>query len=152
MVSMPDTKECASCKETKPVVDFYRAAKGMPGLRPYCIPCHKAKRRANYLAKGGRDIPYEQVLRRDYGITLADYNVLLRSQAHRCAICRRPESIRYKSGELRRLSVDHDHASGSVRGLLCHRCNILVWAFEDNHTTLSAIAAYLDEFRASFMV
>lgn len=51
---------------------------------------------------------------------------------------------------IKRLSVDHDHITGAVRGLLCHRCNILVWALEDNHTTLSAIQAYIEQWRASF--
>lgn len=143
-------KRCPACGQTKPVDDFYRNSGGMPGHRCYCKPCHKAKRRESYLAKGGKDVPYEQVLRRDYGITLAEYNAKLRAQAHRCAVCRRPETVRSKSGEPRRLSVDHDHVTGTVRGLLCHRCNILVWAFEDNHTTLSAISAYVEEFRASF--
>jgi hypothetical protein len=55
-----------------------------------------------------------------------------------------------KTGDLRRLAVDHDHVTGTVRGLLCHRCNLLVWALEDNHTTLDAIRAYLEDFRASF--
>ena len=147
-----ETKTCASCRENKPVTDFYRAARGMPGYRPYCKPCHKAKRRASYIKAGGKDIPYEQLLKREYGITLVDYNVQLRKQAHRCAICRRPETVKYRNGETRRLAVDHDHVTKTVRGLLCHRCNILVWAFEDNHTTLHAIERYIEDFRASFAV
>lgn len=152
MVHM-ETKECASCRETKPVSEYYRVTGFANSYRPYCKGCHKAKRRANYLAKGGKDIPYEQVLRREYGITLADYNAILRRQAHRCAVCRRPETIRQKSsGELRRLAVDHDHVTGTVRGLLCHRCNILVWAFEENHAILDLIDRYVEDFRASFQV
>lgn len=146
-----DTKVCAGCKAEKPTTEFYRAAHGMPGFRPYCKPCHAAKRRANYEAAGGVDASYEQLLRREYGITLADYNAQLRRQAHRCAVCRRPETVVSKrTGKLRRLAVDHDHVTGRLRGLLCHRCNILVWAMEDNHTTLHAIGAYVEAFRASF--
>ena len=144
-----ETKRCASCRETKPVGDFYHEYGGA-GYRSYCKPCQKAKRRAAYERAGGKDVPYEQLIRQRYGITLADYNAQLRSQAHRCAICRRPETMRYKTGTVRRLSVDHDHVSGRLRGLLCHRCNMLVWAFEENHTTLAAIEAYLEAFRRSF--
>ena len=123
----------------------------MPGYRPYCKPCHLVKRRGYDAKSGGKDIPYAQLIKREYGITLADYNAKLRQQAHRCAVCRRPETVRSKrTGEPRRLSVDHDHVTKTVRGLLCHRCNLLVWAFEDNHTTLPAIEAYVDDFRASF--
>ena len=145
-----EMKRCASCKEEMPVADFYRSARGMPGYRPYCKPCHKIKRRAAYLRSGGKDVPYEQLIRREYGITLADYNVMLRKQAHRCAICRRAETAVSRSGEVRRLAVDHDHVTKTVRGLLCHRCNILVWAFEDNHTRLASIAGYIEDFRQSF--
>ena len=51
-------------------------------------------------------------------LTEDDYAALLAAQDGRCAICRRPP----KEGG-RRLSVDHDHATGAVRGLLCFRCN-----------------------------
>lgn len=148
-----ETGVCRTCGQTKPASDFYRNPLGVPGLRPDCKHCHNTQRRADYAAgRGGRskDISYEQLLKREYGITLADYNTLLRRQAHRCAICRRPETVKYRNGQVKRLAVDHDHVTGSVRGLLCHRCNVLVWALEDNHTTLAAIGAYIESFRETF--
>jgi Recombination endonuclease VII len=50
------------------------------------------------------------------GITDADYEALLAAQGGGCAICGNPPKTR-------RLHVDHDHKTGKVRGLLCHRCN-----------------------------
>lgn len=54
-----------------------------------------------------------------FGMSVADYNTLLKKQGGRCAICqRRPKT--------RRLAVDHDHSlkgRASVRGLLCMGCN-----------------------------
>lgn len=144
---------CRACGEVKSESEFYRNPIGVPGHRPDCKICHSARRRAEYaagIAGRGRDVSYEQLLKREYGLTLADYNAMLRRQAHRCAICRRPESVKLSNGQLKRLAVDHDHVTGAVRGLLCHRCNVLVWALEDNHTSLAAIASYIDEFRASF--
>lgn len=52
----------------------------------------------------------------DLGVTDAEYQALLTLQGGGCAICHRPPKTR-------RLHVDHDHATGRVRGLLCHRCN-----------------------------
>jgi Recombination endonuclease VII len=50
------------------------------------------------------------------GITDVEYGAMLRVQGGGCAICgAKPKT--------RRLHVDHDHATGQVRGLLCHRCN-----------------------------
>lgn len=144
-------RTCRSCGEAKPDEDFHRGPHG-EGRRPDCKPCANAKRRARYATAGGRDISYGQVLRREYGLTLAEYGDMLRRQAHRCAICRRPQhSLVSKGGtETRRLMVDHDHVTGAIRGLLCHRCNQLVWAIEDNHTTLDAIRQYVEQWRESF--
>lgn len=147
-----DTKLCKRCGDTKPVTDFYLVSRGMPDRRVYCKSCMAGIKRAAYERRGGSDVPYEQLLKREYGITLADYNAQLCRQAHRCAVCRRPESIKSskRTGKPRRLAVDHDHVTSRLRGLLCHRCNILVWAIEDNHASLAAIGAYIEEFRTSF--
>lgn len=143
------TKSCAACHKVKALTEFYRSP---TGWRSYCKACTSAKRKAAYAADHhGRAMSYEQLLQREYGITLEQYEAKLRSQAHRCAICRRPESVHLKrNGDRRRLAVDHDHVTGAVRGLLCQRCNILVWALEDNHTTLDAIRVYIEAFRESF--
>lgn len=55
-------------------------------------------------------------LSHQYGISASHYFYLLDKQDGCCAICRG------HNGE-RRLDVDHDHNTGAVRGLLCHRCN-----------------------------
>lgn len=144
-------KRCVGCGIEKSVTDFYRNGGGMPGWRSYCKPCHKIRRREAYQRAGGSAVPHAQLLRREYGMTPADYEAMLKKQAHRCAICHRPETIRSrKTGEPHRLSVDHDHVTGKIRGLLCLRCNRVVWALEENHLALPAIHTYLEQFRASF--
>lgn len=55
-------------------------------------------------------------LQRLYGITADEYDRILVGQKGVCFICQRPPKTI-------RLSVDHDHATGWVRGLLCNRCN-----------------------------
>ena len=50
------------------------------------------------------------------GVTTEVYERMLASQGGGCAICG-------NEPKTRRLHVDHDHATGRVRGLLCHRCN-----------------------------
>lgn len=52
-----------------------------------------------------------------YGLTLDEYQAIYESQGGKCAICRRA------TGRSKRLSVDHDHRTGEVRGLLCTVCN-----------------------------
>nr|WP_255450009.1 endonuclease VII domain-containing protein [Skermania sp. ID1734] len=54
---------------------------------------------------------------RVYNLAPADFVALWRIQGGSCAICRRA------NGTTRRLSVDHCHRTGQVRGLLCRPCN-----------------------------
>jgi hypothetical protein len=141
---------CKRCGADKPGEAFYQPYPG--AYRKPCKQCISEDRRKRYRESNGADVSYEQVLKRDYGITLAEYNEKLRKQASRCAICRRGEMVRTtaQAGTPRRLSVDHDHVTGAVRGLLCQRCNTLVWAIEDNHTTIDAIRKYIEQWQDTF--
>lgn len=54
-----------------------------------------------------------------YNITLEDYDTLFQLQGGVCAICGKPET----SAKVSNLAVDHNHINGSIRGLLCNKCN-----------------------------
>jgi hypothetical protein len=72
-----------------------------------------------------------------YGITVETYEQLLREQAGVCAICGgKPEN--------RRLSVDHDHTTGLVRGLLCRKCNSAIGYMSDSLVKLQRATRYLE--------
>ena len=151
-VMAQETSHCGRCKQDKPVSEFYRHSWAPHSLRKPCKKCLSADRRERYQRRNGIDESYEQVLRREYGITLDEYNQKHREQAGRCAVCRKPEAVRVSAtGKPYRLSVDHDHATGAVRGLLCRRCNTLVWALEDNHTTLDAVRGYIERWQETFV-
>ena len=78
-------------------------------------------------------------LQRLYGITLADYNRMLKAQGGGCAICGR------KPSKTRRLDVDHSHKTGKVRGALCHRCNRGLTWYSDSPALLRKAADYLSK-------
>jgi len=78
-------------------------------------------------------------LEKKYGITKGRYNVLLKQQHGRCAICHRPP-------KKRRLSVDHDHKTGRIRGLLCYKCNYGLGFFGYNPETLVSLTIYLEPY------
>ncbi len=79
-------------------------------------------------------------LRRNYGITLADYDRILDDQNNGCAICgKTPEENK------QRLAVDHNHTTGEVRGLLCKNCNTAIGLLGDNPSTLRLATRYLEE-------
>lgn len=75
---------------------------------------------------------------RDYGLTKTGFHDLLVKQQGVCAICQNAES-----GRKQILSVDHDHTTGHVRGLLCHSCNVGLGHFKDDPELLARAVAYL---------
>lgn len=76
-------------------------------------------------------------LKHSFGITIDEYERLLVSQNGLCAICRK----RCVTGK--RLSVDHDHSTGKIRGLLCMKCNSMIGHADDSLIVLQSAIAYL---------
>jgi len=81
-----------------------------------------------------------------YGLTPEDYQRICDSQGGLCAICERPET-KVKRGRVCRLSVDHHHGTGLVRGLLCDTCNNTLGTSRDSPTILRRAADYLERQR-----
>jgi len=81
---------------------------------------------------------------RRHGITPDVYTEMLESQNGVCAICGE-EQKRKLRGKVLPLHIDHDHATGKVRGLLCHHCNAGLGHFFDKPEVLSRAIAYLQE-------
>lgn len=88
--------------------------------------------RTNERGRDARERNWEGSLLRLYGLTLADYGRMLEAQGGVCAICSQPERRKRGDGSACPLSVDHDHATGDVRGLLCHSCNVRLGHVEDD--------------------
>lgn len=83
-------------------------------------------------------------MRAMFGITLDQYEAMHSEQGGVCACCGLPESaIHNKTRAPKRLSVDHDHATGEVRGLLCGRCNTALGLLDDDPSKIRALIAYL---------
>lgn len=72
-----------------------------------------------------QDAIRDTYLRKNYGMSLFDYNNILDLQGRKCYLCQRSVNQFPKS-----LNVDHNHKTGLVRGLLCTNCNYLVGIIE----------------------
>lgn len=72
-------------------------------------------------------------------ITQAEFERLLEKQNGLCGICHQP------NGSGHRLAADHNHKTGAIRGLLCHRCNRALGYFQDDTMRLAAAITYLQE-------
>lgn len=84
-------------------------------------------------------------LRRDYGISIEDYQELFEKQGGVCAICGRPDGDeKGNNNGSKSLAVDHDHETGVVRGLLCSMCNKGIGSLMDSRALLRKAIEYLD--------
>jgi hypothetical protein len=159
------TKRCKKCGATKPLELFYKAAGTRDGLRGECKECNAAAKAAWY--QQNRDAVIRKVqawqaanpervravrkkrnvarraehreahLARTFGITQAEYDAMLTAQGGGCAICGRSPRIGSS------LHVDHDHATGRIRGLLCFRCNGGLGQFAEDIDRLVAATRYI---------
>lgn len=78
---------------------------------------------------------------RRLGVTHDEFMALLSAQGGVCAICGNGND-----GE-RQLSIDHDHATGQVRALLCDRCNPMLGHARDSIAVLEAAIEYLKRYQ-----
>lgn len=129
-------KYCSLCKTTRTIQEFYKDKYRLDGLCNWCKSCRQKynKNRTEYHSHRHREVRY--------GVTLEMYNDLLEKQNGRCAICCRKES-KIQAGRILTLSVDHNHRTGQIRGLLCDRCNHLLGFFEG--VDPSSVIEYLEK-------
>lgn len=83
-------------------------------------------------------------LKKNYGMTLEQYNEKLSQQEYVCKICKKPETqtdVRF--GVPYQLAVDHCHKTGKIRDLLCSKCNRTLGMVDDNIEYLEKLAQYL---------
>jgi hypothetical protein len=136
------TKICNRCGKERSWDDFQKRTENKRPVA-YCKDCRDQYRK-DWVAKNHehilewsaewREKHVEKLyrmkrnshLKRKYGITLEQYDDLVKKQGGKCAICRErvPEV------------VDHDHETKEIRGLLCHPCNKGLGMFRENSLTL----------------
>ena len=126
----PGERYCPDCKTIQPLDDFPRNRSGREGRGGYCKPCHNARTAATKQRLYGSTRDYH--LRARYGITSADVDAMVERQGGTCAVCDgKPEH------------VDHDHATGKVRGILCFNCNQALGNARDDIAVLRGLINYL---------
>lgn len=134
-------RRCTKCLEWKTWEGFARKRTGHKGFNSVCKLCF------NRAAASSRRVNVDQSRRAErerrgrtganyktrYGIDREEFERMARAQNNACAICGNDE---------KRLVVDHNHATGQVRDLLCDKCNRGVGAVEEPGG-LARLLAYL---------
>ena len=130
-------KKCNNCDITKPLTDYWfsghRRKDGSRAYRHVCKECHKQQSSSN---------TRKRVLK-SYGITTQEYEKARVKQNNCCLLCGKHETTQRYG----KLVVDHCHATGDYRGLLCSSCNFGLGSFYDNIEVLEKAIKYVKENR-----
>lgn len=148
-------QRCCGCKILKPHDEFHRTSKTRHGRVSRCRDCRRTEAKINYHQRGGKQrgrqvylarqeyyikARYQQRLKSLYGLDEATMSALEMKQDGRCGICLRrfedtltPKRLAQRPRHI--YDVDHDHTTGLVRGLLCHRCNTALGYLADGNDT-----------------
>lgn len=126
-------RACKNCGKSYPLsAAYYRLSFNVakdgtkrPTYRKTCLPCERRKTRAH-------------VFRLTRGITHEQRDTLLQKQGGVCAACASTVPASKKGWH-----VDHDHATGQVRGVLCANCNTALGHAQDSVERLEKLITYL---------
>jgi len=154
-------RHCKHCNSVKPIQQFTKDRHAKSGYTYTCTKCRGIQHREYY-----KNNPEKQKIKNDkqkenrkkfyntpegiissrkahlkkmYNITLEEYDILLEKQNGVCAICFGKETS-YRNEVL---SVDHNHETGKIRGLLCNTCNRAIGLLKDDPKLLINAVNYL---------
>lgn len=125
-------------------VNIKNTTKSCGCLKQELRKLQKGKNNPNYIHGKCRNYDktksyrFDMHLRTRYKINSKIYQRMLKKQNYRCIICKK-----HKNKQKRRLSVDHDHQTGKIRGLLCDNCNLIIGYAKENIMILKNIIEYL---------
>lgn len=130
-------KICIKCGTKKPLDEYHASASAKDGRRNECKTCRREQSKA-WNAPNSERKRRENLLYR-YGITPEHHDSILAAQMGRCACC----GTDSPGGRQTKFHIDHDHATGKIRGLLCHSCNLGIGALGDNVEGVTRALMYL---------
>ena len=155
-------RTCYKCRKDKKEAEFHKNKSMSGGIAYMCKSCRKRyetqerdkKQWAKYVkgwrGKQGQDffekekiVNRNNKIRRKYNITQDQYEAMSAEQDNVCLICGRTEWGTCK-GTIVRLAIDHDHNTGTVRGLLCRRCNTAIGLMEEDIGLLMSMIEYIE--------
>jgi len=142
-------KVCGKHGESLDALMFYTNKASKDGLMWLCKECAKqatntpkfktwAKkyRLKNSIRLSATTFNYK--LKSQYGLSRDQYELMIKNQNNRCIICGNPFTTP------KHTHIDHDHKTGSVRGVLCSNCNTGIGFFRENIDIMISAIKYLD--------
>lgn len=139
-------KYCPGCTKIKKFKEFNNSKNSNNGYSSHCTLCSRILSKKYYTPDKGikrykkhKEHLTSYRLERKFGITLKDYNHKLKEQEGKCMICNMTEEQNGK-----RFAVDHNHATGKVRDLLCGNCNAAIGFLQENINIVKKAVLYIE--------
>lgn len=123
---------CTTCQVVKNAGDFTKDRTRPNGVKRTCRACRRVR---------DSEKQRQAHLWHRYKITQEVYDTLLAQQDGVCAICEGPPKGHGAKND--RFQVDHDEASGVVRGLLCGNCNLAIGLLMHDYSNARRAYQYL---------
>lgn len=143
-------KQCNVCGLVKPLTEYHKRKDAPCGVRSYCKKCHSDKQ--GLYAKTNKEAhrvrSYRSQLKKNYGLSVKDFNALYEKQHGVCDICGTQVENIFQGIEGYRVAVDHCHKTGKVRGLLCNLCNSGIGKLKDDPYIVRNALHYLEKHEA----
>ena len=109
---------------------FHVSSKASDGRASHCKQCVNSIKRESRVRTYTSENRRKWALKNRYGLSVEEFENMLIAQSGACGICEK---------ELKKPHIDHCHATGKVRGLLCHRCNTRLGGLDDEQWRLAAL-------------
>lgn len=142
-------KICSTCKEEKSLENYYNSKASIDGKGYRCKACDDIARKAYREKHRGFHLKAqrERNWRHKYGLEREDFERMWEDQEGKCSICfvhlTNIELDNDPKNKSNTACVDHCHATGKVRSLLCARCNKGLGLFDDETDKVKAAYEYL---------
>jgi hypothetical protein len=145
-------KQCTKCASLKDKSEFY-------AKESRCKPCVNDIRREKY-SKNPKEIIdrvaryrannpekiRDTKLKQAYGVGTEYFNAKLKEQGGVCAGCGQNRKVKWRNKEVE-MSLDHDHLTGTPRGVLCIKCNRGLGLLEENSNTFQNLINYVAKYK-----
>lgn len=134
-------KVCSNCSKSKKLIDFTKSKTTKDLLNGTCRDCHRHMTQMYWKSNPLRlkEKKFREKLRARYGITPEDLKNMLAAQKH---ICANPGCLS-PIGRNKNTHIDHDHATGEIRGVLCRSCNVALGFLKDSSVRICGLNLYL---------
>lgn len=137
------SRKCYTCKEEKPLEEFYRSKNEKYGRHGRCTTCVKTRYLSDSAKESKKAYNRARSRKSGTGFTPEEFEQKLEEQNNRCAICGtdKPTSINWHA--------DHCHETKTKRGVLCQKCNMGIGLFNDNTELMEKAIMYLNQYKTN---